>query len=316
MLTLLRLLQDGSFHSGSELGSVLGVSRSAVWKQLQRIECESGVVVNKVRGRGYQLVEPISLLDTEKIELPEGWSLELKEVLDSTNAEAMRQVVEGRQLPLVVLAERQTSGRGRRGRKWESPLAENLYCSLALRIESGMRQLEGLSLVIGLAVLNTLRVSGLTGGALKWPNDILFQGKKIAGVLLELTGDPADICHVIIGVGINVNMISAQDIDQAWTSMRLDLHRSVDRNELTNELCRQLSLYIRRHVDHGFSFFRDEWEASNIWQGLDAMLISGSDRIRGRVLGVDLQGRLRMSINGQEQVFGAGELSLRAYDDR
>ena len=119
---------------------------------------------------------------------------------------------------LVIVAEQQTAGRGRRGRAWVSP-GENLYYSLAITV-GGARELEGLSLVVGLAVLRALESLGVRDAGLKWPNDLLQGGKKIAGILLELSGDPADLCHVVIGIGINVNMKTVTDIGQPWTSLR------------------------------------------------------------------------------------------------
>ena len=217
MLTLLKLLKDGRFHSGQALGAALGVSRSAVWKQLQHLEAELGLSIHKVRGRGYQLSAPLALLDPAEIsaQAPScNWPVLVYDSIDSTNAEALRAIERGQAAPFVVLSERQTAGRGRRGRKWVSPFAENIYYSLVLRIEGGMRQLEGLSLVVGLAVMQTLRELGIAAAGLKWPNDVLVGQKKIAGILLELVGDPADVCHVVLGVGINVNMQSAT----RWTS--------------------------------------------------------------------------------------------------
>jgi len=221
MLTLLKLLKDGRFHSGQALGAALGVSRSAVWKQLQQLEVEFGLVIHKVRGRGYQLASPLVLLSELEIAAATpstSWPVHVYDSIDSTNAEALRLVGKGVVAPFVVVAERQTAGRGRRGRQWVSPFAENIYYSLLLRIDGGMRQLEGLSLVVGLAVLQALRELGIAGAGLKWPNDVLVDNKKIAGILLELVGDPADVCHVVLGVGINVDMQGADLVDQLWTS--------------------------------------------------------------------------------------------------
>src|SRR5690606_7296566 len=123
----------------------------------------------------------------------------LSETLDSTNAEALRLVSDGAPLPFLVLSEQQTAGRGRRGRTWVSPFGTNLYYSLAIQLVQGASQLEGLSLVIGLAVLKAIQESGVGNAGLKWPNDLLVGSNKLAGILLELVGDPADICHVVIG---------------------------------------------------------------------------------------------------------------------
>ena len=312
MLTLVNLLKDGRFHSGQDLGAALGISRSAVWKQLQHLEAELGLSIHKVRGRGYQLAAPLLLLDTQAISsATPGWPAVILQSVDSTNAEALRAVARGESAPFLVLAERQISGRGRRGRKWVSPFAENLYYSLVLRIDGGMRQLEGLSLVVGLAVLQTLRNFGVAAAGLKWPNDVLVGDKKIAGILLELVGDPADVCHVVLGIGVNVNMQKADEVDQQWTSIRLESGVSIDRNALVLELSKQLSDYIQRHQTEGFSDLQVEWEANHLWQGRAVSLIAGSNHIDGVVLGIDSQGALRLKVDGMEKIFSGGELSLR-----
>ncbi|MGG7676031.1 bifunctional biotin--[acetyl-CoA-carboxylase] ligase/biotin operon repressor BirA [Pseudomonas sp. WC2] len=316
MLTLLNLLKDGRFHSGQDLGAALGISRSAVWKQLQHLEAELGLSIHKVRGRGYQLASPLMLLDSLAISaMSPDWPVTVLDSVDSTNAEALRAISQGELAPFLVLAERQVSGRGRRGRVWISPFAENLYYSLVLRIDGGMRQLEGLSLVVGLAVLQALRNFGVASAGLKWPNDVLASNRKIAGILLELVGDPADVCHVVLGIGVNVNMQKAEGVDQQWTSIRLESGNSTDRNELAVELSNQLSSYIRRHQADGFSALQAEWEANHLWQNRSVSLIAGSSQIDGVVLGIDSQGALRLKVDGMEKNFSGGELSLRLRDD-
>ena len=316
MLTLLNLLKDGRFHSGQDLGAALGISRSAVWKQLQHLEAELGLSIHKVRGRGYQLATPLMLLDPLKIaEMAPGWPVAVFDSIDSTNAEGLRAIGQGRSAPFLVLAERQVSGRGRRGRKWVSPFADNLYYSLVLRIDGGMRQLEGLSLVVGLAVMHTLRKVGVAGAGLKWPNDVLVGNKKIAGILLELVGDPADVCHVVLGIGINVNMQAAEEVDQQWTSVRLESGQVCDRNALAVQLSEQLQAYIKRHQDRGFSALQAEWQEGHLWQGRSVSLIAGTNQIDGVVLGIDNQGALRLQVDGVEKLFSGGELSLRLRDD-
>ncbi len=318
MLTLLKLLKDGRFHSGEALGVALGISRSAVWKQLQHLEAELGLTIHKVRGRGYQLRAPLTLLDPAGVaeySPSSQWLVLVFDSLDSTNAEALRSIERGMAAPFLVLAERQTAGRGRRGRKWVSPFAENLYYSLVLRIDGGMRQLEGLSLVVGLAVMETLRDLGIAGAGLKWPNDVLVGEKKIAGILLELVGDPADVCHVVLGVGINVNMQEADEVDQQWTSMYLEAGRAFDRNLLVARLGGVLQEHLNRHQSSGFAVLQAQWEQGHLWQGRAVSLIAGVNRIDGVVMGIDGQGALRLKVDGVEKVFSGGELSLRLRDD-
>ncbi|WP_248732641.1 bifunctional biotin--[acetyl-CoA-carboxylase] ligase/biotin operon repressor BirA [Pseudomonas sp. MWU13-2517] len=318
MLTLLELLKDGRFHSGEALGAALGISRSAVWKQLQHLEAELNLPIHKVRGRGYQLASPLAFLNAEEIAVNTGsmeWPVYISDSIDSTNAEALRLVDGGCVAPFLVLAEQQTAGRGRRGRKWVSPFAQNLYYSLVLRVDGGLRQLEGLSLVVGLAVMQALRESGVHRAALKWPNDVLVEDKKIAGILLELVGDPADICHVVLGIGINVNMQKAVEVDRQWTSVQLETGSSIDRNQLVARLGLQLGGYLDRHKSHGFAALQEEWEQNHLWQGRAVCLIAGVNQIDGVVLGIDHQGALRLNVDGVEKTYSGGELSLRLRDD-
>jgi len=319
MNRLLEILQDGRFHSGQELGALLGISRSAVWKHLQRLELALGIQLYKVPGRGYRLAEPISLLDIESstaVLNQLGWGLKAMDSTDSTNAEALRMLLAGVGAPFVVLADAQSSGRGRRGRTWVSPPAQNLYYTLALTISGGPQRLAGLSLVVGLAVMGALRKIGVEQSGVKWPNDIYANGKKIAGILMELTGDPADLCHVVIGIGINVNMTASPgEIEQAWTSVRNETSVLVDRNELVRVLSHSLHHYLKRHAEEGFVGLRSEWEASNIWHAQHCCLSTGSQQVKGVVLGVDNQGALRLGVDGHEKCFSGGELSLRLEDD-
>ncbi|MBD8616608.1 bifunctional biotin--[acetyl-CoA-carboxylase] ligase/biotin operon repressor BirA [Pseudomonas putida] len=313
MSPLLDLLKDGQFHSGEALGKHLGISRSAVWKQLQQLQADLGIEVHKVRGKGYRLADPLSPLSVKTLSesAPLGWEVNVMQSVDSTNAQALRAIAEGARMPLLVLAERQTAGRGRRGRPWVSPYAQNLYYSLALRIDGGMARLEGLSLVVGLAVVRALHAQGVSEAQLKWPNDILVGDKKLAGILLELVGDPSDVCHVVIGIGINVNMRLNVDVDQPWTSVRLQRMSVVDRNELVYELNAQLQSHLERHALSGFVQLREEWESLHAWQGKTVILSAGLKAIEGKVLGIDGRGGLRLCVEGREQVFNGGELSLR-----
>jgi len=319
MLALLRLLQDGRFHSGAALGETLGISRSAVWKQLQRAETEYGLALHRVHGKGYRLEQPLSLLDAERLQVTcaeLGWSFQLLPATDSTNADAMRGLETGKTAPCLWLAERQSAGRGRRGRHWVSPFAENLYYSLALRLDGANHSIEALSLTAGLALLKTLHEAGLADAGLKWPNDVLINGRKIAGILLELSGDPAGLCHLVIGIGVNVNRrADAAGINQPWTSVALELGHLCDRTDLAICLCQHLQDYLAIHFSKGFAALREQWEAQHLWQGRQATLISGAQQITGTVLGIDQRGALRLQTATGEQHFSGGELSLRLTDD-
>jgi len=317
MSALLRVLADGAFHSGEELGCLLGVSRSAVWKQLQRLEVESGLRIHAVRGKGYRLEEPLSLLEAEAYFRAQlDWPVKVLDSIDSTNLEALRYMNSVAEVaPLCILAEQQTAGRGRRGRPWVSPYAQNLYLSLVLPVTGGARQLEGLSLTVGLAVYRALQTYGPPGLGLKWPNDLLAGGRKLAGILLELHGDPADRCGVVIGIGINVNMMRAPDVDQAWTSLRLASGRLLCRSEVVLRVCASLKDHLARHAEGGFAALREEWQAAHLWQDREVLLTTGQQAIGGRVRGVDASGALLLERDGVLNAYSGGELSLRLADD-
>jgi BirA family biotin operon repressor/biotin-[acetyl-CoA-carboxylase] ligase len=319
MLALLRLIQDGRFHSGQALGDLLGISRGAVWKRLQAVESQFGLVVHSVRGRGYRLAQPLHLLDPALLVGSGGgaqWPIYLHDKIDSTNAEALRLAGGGALAPLVVLAEQQTAGRGRRGRKWVSPFAENLYYSMVWPVAGGAQQLQGLSLVVGLALLKTLRAYGVDEAGLKWPNDIVVQGRKIAGVLLELVGDLSDLCHVVVGVGVNVNMLAVDDeVGQPWTSMIIEAGVAVDRNAFVYEFNLQLSGYLNKHRRLGFSAFLAEWGLGDICSGRLVTLSTAARDEVGIACGVDETGGLVLLVDGVRKVFSGGEISLRLQND-
>lgn len=316
MSDLLRLLSDGRFHSGESLGRSLGVTRSAVWKQLQQMEERYAIALHKVQGRGYKLSSPLSLLDEARLRQACAVPLDVLDSVDSTNAEALRCLsVSGEVAPRLFVAEQQSAGRGRRGRHWHSPYGENLYLSLLFPVEHSL-MLDGLSLCVGLAVQCALVEMGFVDARLKWPNDVLVGDAKIAGVLLELVGDPADRCHVVIGVGVNVNMLQDENrIDQDWTSMRRIQGGLLDRTEVLLVLIDQLLRQLDVIAETGFAGIRQRWEQAHAWQGRRVRLSAGNQAVDGVVLGVDGRGALRLQCDEGERCFSGGELSLRLSDD-
>jgi len=314
MRELYRLLADGEFHSGSELGLTLGVSRAAIWKQVKKLQ-ESGVKLESVTGRGYKLCQPVAFIDAQKIQpklphLEYGAVLEYDQ-LDSTNLEVRRQLKAGAG-NVVVIAEEQTEGRGRRGRQWVSPYAQNIYLSLAWPVTEGMAQLEGLSLSVGLAVYKTLQPYVLAGLGLKWPNDVLVGNNKIAGILIELLGDPADNFFAVIGIGINVNVEAKQlNVESPWTSLAIESGGYLDRNKLIAELLVHLDEILKRQRESGFASIYKEWEQVHLWQNKMVSLSFAESEIVGKVCGVSPKGELELLIDGQQKSFAGGELTLR-----
>jgi len=311
---LLHLLADGQFHSGTALGQHLSMSRAAVWKQLKGVEA-LGVKLHRVRGRGYRISGGLDLLDVEAIHrqlpiLDPSFNVQLHMSLPSTNqtlmAHQQQQSIHGE----VVLAEVQTSGRGRLGRQWQSPFGQNIALSLGWHFSGGAAALEGLSLVVGLALTQSLADLGVKGVQLKWPNDLLVDGKKLAGILLEMRGDATGPCHVVIGIGLNVHLIHDDAIDQPWVSLA-QLGYQLSRNDVVAQILLRLNEHLHRFVQHGFAAMRDEWQQYHYYQDQKVHLLLPGKRIEGICRGVNQVGALMMEHDGVLEVYSGGEISLR-----
>jgi BirA family biotin operon repressor/biotin-[acetyl-CoA-carboxylase] ligase len=317
---ILNALKDGKFHSGESLGELLGVSRTAVWKQLQQLE-EIGLQVESVKGTGYRVVNGIDLLVKDDITVHlrdrnrnEPRSIELFQSLGSTNKYLREQAEKSDCSGSVVLAERQTSGRGRRGKTWVSPFAANIYMSILWDFEQGAQALEGLSLAVGVAVRRALIEVGLEDVRLKWPNDIYIGNKKLGGILLEMIGDPAGHCSVVIGVGINVSMPAsiAVNIDQPWTDCCSESDAPIARSRLAALLIDNIFDILNDFESLGFAGYRDEWQEADAFKGLQGTISTPRDSVSGTVIGVDNRGAVQLKLmSGEVKSFIGGELSLR-----
>jgi BirA family biotin operon repressor/biotin-[acetyl-CoA-carboxylase] ligase len=326
---ILNILKDGQFHSGQNLGEALGCSRTAVWKQLQKLE-DLGLSIQSVKGTGYRVSGGFELFESELIvaqlkpaAAEQLTNLEIFKSIDSTNKHARETAERESCSGTVILAEQQTAGRGRRGKTWVSPFAANIYLSIVWDFEQGAQALEGLSLAVGVAVKRALNSHGIEGVQLKWPNDIYVDGKKLGGILLEMIGDPAGHCTVIIGVGINLAMPADQGahIDQLWTDVRTEIQSKqpeikqsarFSKNYLTSSLISEIIILLSDFQAQGFSFYRDEWQAADAFYGLQAAIHTPQKSISGKVRGVDPNGALRLELDsGEIETFIGGELSLR-----
>ncbi|MGH1472581.1 MAG: bifunctional biotin--[acetyl-CoA-carboxylase] ligase/biotin operon repressor BirA [Cellvibrionaceae bacterium] len=316
---VIELLADGHIHSGEELGKLLGVSRTAVWKQLNKIE-ELGLEVEAVKGKGYQLLGGIELLSREEIfnSLPKEAQelvveLDVLGSVDSTNTLVLDKAKSVGSHGYFCLAEHQAAGRGRHGRRWVSPYGRNIYFSCGWAFSGGAAALEGLSLAVGVAIVRALSSCSINGVQLKWPNDVLWKGKKLAGVLLEMTGDASGECQVVVGVGLNVGMVEseAKAIDQDWVSLA-SIKPDVSRNELVSGLIRELSSMLEGYQQQGFSSLRSEWESLDSFRDKEVDIRVGDQVTRGVVRGVSDNGALRLDTSSGEQLVYGGEASLRS----
>ena len=311
---LLTYLADGQFHSGEELGEAMGVSRAAVWKQLKKLD-ELEIPFSSVKGKGYRLHDPIELLDEGRIRAGLSQRLDLLELLldvDSTNTYLFDRASDHMGKRYAVFAEKQSSGRGRRGRQWVSPFGRNLYMSLLVSFSGGMSALEGLSLTVGVAVERALVRLGIQGVGLKWPNDIYADGRKLAGILLEVTGEYNSHCQVVIGIGMNLSMSQdeAREIDQPWVDLR-SLKPDLSRNDVAAVLLDELLSCIDEFQKEGFAPMQQYWSERDIYHGQEVTVSSPSQSITGVVSGVNRKGELMLRTTRGMEVITAGELSVR-----
>lgn len=322
VLPVLHVLSDGEFHSGQALGQLLGVSRAAIWKHIRQLK-EIGVELEAVTGKGYRIESGLELLDESQLvaslsaEAGQylGGRVSVRLSTDSTNADAMARLGAERR-PYLVVAEHQRKGRGRRGKHWVSPFGDNIYLSLGWVFESGIAALEGLSLACGVAVLRTLEKQGFAGVSLKWPNDILIEGAKLGGILVEVGGDAAGPCHAVIGIGMNtrIRQLAGAQIDQSYSDLSSLNNGVVGRNRLLVGLVNELVDVMLDFQRLGFAGFREEWMAADYYRGKPVEIHSGDRVTEGVSVGVDLSGNLLLeTASGQVKVIGGEMLpSLRS----
>jgi BirA family biotin operon repressor/biotin-[acetyl-CoA-carboxylase] ligase len=305
--------------SGAQLARELHITRSAVWKRVQSLRA-AGVDVQASPGRGYALAHPVQLLDAgtlvAALSAPARAELSSLHVLfdtDSTNAAALREPAPARGAD-VWLAERQRAGRGRRGRAWASPLAAHVYLSVSRRFDGGVAALQGLSLAVGVAVAEALHGLGYTRVGLKWPNDLLADGRKLGGILVEVGGDAAGPLQVVVGLGLNVAMpaAAAAGIDQPWCDLdSLSPVRAL-RPQVCVALLDALLPALARFEREGLAPFLPGWARHDLLAGHPVRLHEGGRVHEGLALGIRGDGALRLQQPGGERSFVAGEASLRA----
>ncbi|MCK0551674.1 bifunctional biotin--[acetyl-CoA-carboxylase] ligase/biotin operon repressor BirA [Pantoea ananatis] len=310
-LKLIDILADGEFHSGEQLGETLGMSRAAINKHIQTLK-SWGLEVYTVTGKGYSFPAPLQLLNEQEIlgQLSQA-DIAVIPVIDSTNQyllERMHSLPSGS----VCLAEYQQAGRGRRGRHWFSPFGANLYMSMYWRLEQGPAAAMGLSLVIGIIMAETLRSLGAQDVRVKWPNDIYLRDRKLAGILVELTGKTGDAAQIVMGAGINLAMRTAEaaQINQGWINLQ-EAGVTINRNELAATLINRLREALPVFEQEGLTPFVTRWAELDNFINRPVKLLIGEREVHGIARGIDNQGGLQLEQDGKIQSWVGGEISLR-----
>ena len=304
--------------SGDALAREAGLTRAAMWKRVEALR-EAGVEIDAQAGRGYALRHALELLDDARIldALPAfvraGMaSLEIAWTLDSTNSELLRRPAPSHGVA-ALLAERQTGGRGRRGKQWTSPLAAHLYLSVARQFSGGLSRLGGLSLVAGIAAAEALHEAGYGEVRLKWPNDLVVGGRKLGGLLVEGGGEHAGPVRAVIGLGVNVRMPQAMAaaIDQPWTDLASLAATTPSRNAVAAALLSHLVPALDQFDLEGLAPFLQRYARLDALAMQEVAIHLGDAVHAGTALGIADDGALRVRIDGVEKNFHAGEVSVR-----
>jgi BirA family biotin operon repressor/biotin-[acetyl-CoA-carboxylase] ligase len=321
---LLALLATGEFHSGEKLAKRLRISRGGIWKLIHSLQA-MGIDIESVPRQGYRLPRAVDLLDRNAI-LAEMSAesrtllspLEVLLTVDSTNRHVAEQSVTAPGSAHVCIAEIQNAGRGRRGRSWIAPFGSGICMSLGWQFTEAPPTFSALSLAVGVAAVRAFRRLGIEGVGLKWPNDLIWQQRKLGGILIEMRGESAGPAQVVIGIGINMRMPGAVRIMLAEQQAALisDVHeimreRTPPRNTLIAMLAEEVTKMLQTFGEQGFAPFANEWRQLDTLADAPVRVMSGPETTFGRARGVDLDGTLLVDVDGVLRRFASGEVSLR-----
>jgi BirA family biotin operon repressor/biotin-[acetyl-CoA-carboxylase] ligase len=323
---LLAALADGEAHSGVDLARAFGVTRAAVWKHIASFR-DWGLTLDAVAGVGYRLRRPIDLLDAAALRsaLPSQVasrieSLDVFTELESTNRHLLQSAPPRPGRLRVAIAEYQTAGRGRRGRKWSTPLGAGLCMSVGWQFADAPADLSALTLAVGVVVRRVLARVARVDIALKWPNDLVWDERKLGGILLELTGEGQGGCHVVAGIGVNVALPpellpSLSD----WPRGAVDLatagapRGAPPRAALAIALIEELTELFASYAETGFRAYRDDFRAADYLRGRPIRLEEASGTVLGKALGIEADGALLIeTAAGARRRVVAGDVSVRS----
>lgn len=324
-LRVLALLADGEFHSGGQLAKRLKISRGGIWKLIHTLE-DLGIEIESVARQGYRLPRAVDLLDRKK--LLEVLSPPVREMLsridvlltvDSTN----RFVYESSGLApgtaQLCVAEIQNAGRGRRGRTWLAPFGSGICMSVGWQFTEPPPTFSALSLAVGICAVRALQRFGAEDVGLKWPNDLMWKGRKLGGILIELRGESGGPATVVIGIGVNVHMPAATRLKLAEQQAALiaDVHeilrdRTPARNALAGAIADEIVSMLPVFAAQGFEPLREEWRKLDTLEHAPVRVLTGTETASGTACGVDADGTLLVEVNGELRRFVSGEVSVRA----
>jgi len=323
---LLALIADGALHSGADLAAALGVSRAAVWKLVGELR-GYGVPVISLPRSGYRLPRPVELLDADRIARAleaRGWApgqqrLEVLFEAESTNTWLYDAPAPAPGQPRIVFAELQQAGRGRRGRAWLAPFGSGLTFSISWTFADAPAGLPALGLAVGVGVAEALRGLGLEDAQVKWPNDLVWRGRKLGGLLLQLRAESGGPANVVAGLGINVALPqdARASLDVPGAQPVTDLAEALEgpppgRNELAAVLAAAMLDTFDEFARHGYAPFARRWGALDALVGRRVQVALADTSVVGEACGADADGALLVRVGGEMQRFHSGDVSLRS----
>ncbi|PKM86827.1 MAG: biotin--[acetyl-CoA-carboxylase] ligase [Firmicutes bacterium HGW-Firmicutes-12] len=318
--SVLKLLLEHqhAYISGEEISRIIGVSRTAVWKHINALKKE-GYVIDSVHSQGYRLLSKPDIITTEELQInllgDFICDIHIYEELSSTNEVAKKFAAEGAPEGTIVFADKQTKGRGRMGRLWDSKAGIGIWLSLVLRPSIMPAQAAQLTFVSAVVVCQAVRdFTGLEAG-IKWPNDVMIKGKKICGILTELSAEIDRINYCVAGIGLNVNHqlgdFSTDIVDKA-TSLMLASGTPYRRLELLVSILTLYDRIYREYREKGFSYILEQWKKLNCTLGHEVKVISQEEVYFGTAIDIDADGQLMVKIpEGEVRYVIVGDVSIR-----
>ena len=311
LIKIIDCLNEGGYHSGLQLGNMVGITRSAIWKSIKKLELY-GVPIDSIKNRGYALKEPLNLLNQQWIKkqlkaLNRPLDIKVFASINSTNDYLQKQPASSK--IKVCIAETQTQGRGRLNHSWHSPFGKNIYLSCRYPFQKDISEMAGLSLVVALVMLKTVReFAPVPQLAVQWPGHIVCANKKLAGTLIELNAEANGRCEAIVGIGLNVNL-QAVDGRFAWISMQQIAEKYLDRNPICVALINNLVHSLQQFEQQGFAAFKQEWlKYDDLLDQQISFQVHG-EKFYGQVKGINELGHLLLQISHQEiRSFAVGEV--------
>lgn len=317
--SLISILSDNEYHSGTAIGEELGLTRSGVWKVMKQLE-DLGVEIESITNKGYKLHLPLDLLNKASIKkyLQDKHGLVDKiflfDSLPSTNNYLIENASHFYGQTIVCLAEQQTAGRGRLGREWVSPFAANIYLSLLWNFPFNISELGGLNIVIGVAVAESIKeAANIDEIELKWPNDIFYKDKKLGGILIDIIGEYNGSCSAVIGIGVNVRMPSTRSskIQKPWTDMFAASNKHIQRNKIIGILLTKLIDSLSTFEKKGITNFIKNWNTMDYLSGKKTVVKSGANSFKGQAKGINQHGHLVLHTDsGEMALVTTGDVSV------